>query len=377
MANDRRPPAIGNWGIGNWDVHMYYPVETRVTPLTTIRRERLLPARGQVLVQPGEFVGPADVVARCQLPGKIRVVDVSRALGVRRDQAAKYIRKAAGESVQSGEVLAAPGGLFGRLRRACRASVDGQIIAVRDTMILIEEAATTFELAAHLKGQVSNVMPNLGVVISTVGNLIQGVWGSGGEAEGVLKVLVDTPQKPLRAHAIDVSCHGTLVVGGRILDEKALEQAIEARVRGIIAGSVDADLCPLLESLPFPVLITEGFGSLPISQPIFDLLHANMGREAMLNADTQAPWGSRRPEIIIPLRAEENMPKEQAGPVPLQTGMQVRVLRDPHLGALGTVVDLPPLPQMVESGARLMIAKVDFGEEEPARVPLANLEAIR
>jgi hypothetical protein len=343
----------------------------------TIRRERLLPARGQVLVQPGEFVGPADVVARCQLPGEIRVVDVSRALGVRREQAGKYVRKATGEPVQSGEVLAAPGGLFQRLRRSCRAPVDGQIIAVRNSMILIEEAATTLELAAHLKGQVSNVMPNLGVVISTVGNLIQGVWGSGGEAEGILKVLVDTPQKPLRAHAIDVSCHGTLVVGGRILDEKALEQAIEAKVRGIIAGSANADLCPLLESLPFPVLLTEGFGALPISRPIFALLHANMGREAMLNADTQTHWGSRRPEIIIPLRAEEDMPKEKAGPVPLQAGMQVRLLRAPHLGALGTVVDLPPLPQTVESGARLMVAKVDLGEEEPAQVPLANLELIR
>ena len=35
---------------------MYYPVERRITPLATIRRERLLPVRGQVLVQPGEVV---------------------------------------------------------------------------------------------------------------------------------------------------------------------------------------------------------------------------------------------------------------------------------------------------------------------------------
>jgi hypothetical protein len=355
----------------------YYPVETRITPLTTIRRERLLPARGQVLVQPGEFVGPADVVARCDLPGKIRVIDVSRALGVQRDAVAKYLRKAEGDPVQAGDALAVPRGLFGRLRRACRAPVDGNILAVRNGLVLIEEAPTTFELVAQLKGQVANVMPHLGVVISTVGSLIQGVWGSGGQAEGILKVLVDSPQKPLRAHAIDVSCHGTLVVGGRILDEKALEQAIEAKVRGVIAGSADADLCPFLQSLPFPVMITEGFGALPIAQPVFSLLQSNVGREAMLIANTGEQRGVRRPELVIPLRAEESLPREDPMPLPLQVGMQVRVLRAPYLGALGTVADLPPRFQAVESGARLPVAEVDLGDGEPVRVPVANLELIR
>ncbi len=355
----------------------YYPVETRIKPLTTIRRERVLPSRGEVLVQPGEFVGSADIVARCELPGEIQVVDVSRELRVRQDKAEEYVRKSARDPVQANEVLAAPRGLFGRLQRACRSPVDGHVVAVRNGLVLIESLPIPFDLNAHLKGQVANVMPNLGVVISTVGALIQGVWGSGKEAEGVLKVLVDNPQRPLRAHAIDVSCHGTLVVGGRILDEKALEQAVEAKVRGIIAGSVNADLLPVLEGLPFPVLITEGFGALPISEPIFSLLDANAGREAMLNAETRTRWGAKRPELVIPLRAEEKRPAEEAGPQPLDVGMQVRVLREPHLGAIGTVRDLPPLPHVVESGARLRVAEVDVGNERPILVPLANLELIR
>jgi hypothetical protein len=364
--------------IGNWEFDMkYYPVETRITPLTTIRRERLLPVRGQVLVQPGEFVGPTDVVARCELPGTIRVIDVGRALGARPDMAARYTLKAEGDMVQAGQVLATPGGMFARLRRACRAPVDGRIIAIHNDMILIEEMATAFELVAHLKGQVTNIMPDLGVVISTVGSLIQGMWGSGGEAEGIIKVLVDNPHKPLRAHAIDVSCHGSLVVGGRILDEKALEQAADAKVRGVIAGSVNSDLCPMLQSLPYPILITEGFGAVPMSQPVFSLLHSNIGREAILSADTKTRWDVRRPELVIPLRAEEDMPKETTAPLALQIGMQVRMLRAPYHGAVGTVADLPPLPQTVESGNRLPVAEVDLGDGEPVRVPLANLELIR
>jgi hypothetical protein len=168
-----------------------------------------------------------------------------------------------------------------------------------------------------------------------------------------------------------------LVAGGRLQDEQTLEQAVEARVRGIIAGSVNAELCPFLQSLPFPVLITEGFGSLPMSQRAFSLLQANMGREAILNADIQIRRGVTRPEVFIPLRAEEDHSPEEPRPLPLQVGAQVRVLRAPYQGMIGTIVDLPALPQRVESGAWLPGAMISPEEGEPVFVPLANLEIIR
>jgi hypothetical protein len=355
---------------------MFYPVSSRITALTTVRRERLLPAPGQVLVGPGEKVGPADVVARCQLPGEIRVLDVCRTLGIPRRRAAKYIRKSAGDTVQVDDLLAAPRGLLGRLRRGCRSPVEGQVIEVRDGLILIESAATTLELRAHIRGEVVNVMPNRGVVIAVSGALIQGMWGSGGEAEGVLKTLVDNPEKPLRTRAIDVSCHGTIVVGGRILDEAVLAQAVEARVRGIIVGGMDADLCQNLGSLPFPVLLTEGFGPLPMSQPVFELLKDNAGREALLSADTRTRRDARRPEVLIPLPNGHDGSEERPGSLPLTTGVRVRALRAPHLGRVGTVIDLPVQPRRIESGARVPVAVVDVDNGGQASIPVANLELI-
>ena len=355
----------------------YYPVETRVTPLTVIKRERLLPARGEVLVGPGDVVSSADIVARCLLPGRIHVVDVSRALGLSRDRVAERLLKGEGDAVQTDEVLAAPQGPMARLKKSCRSPVDGVVLTVRDGLVLIEAAPVAYELRAHLKGQVTNIMPNLGVLISTEGMLIQGVWGSGGEAEGVLKMLVDNPQKPLRPRSIDVSCHGTVVVGGRLVDESALEQAVEAQVRGMVVGGVNANLRSKLQALPFPVIITGGFGTLPMAEKLFSLLEANKGREAIVSGDTHTRWDVKRPEIIIPLRSEEGLPGEKPAPLPLEIGMQVRVARAPHLDAIGTVTDLPPLAQPVNSGARMLVAEVDLDLEEPIQVPLANLEIIR
>lgn len=356
----------------------YYPVEARVTPLITIRRERILPEVGEVLVRVGEMVGPADVVARCQLPGSVRVVDVSRALRVPRHKADRYLLKSPGDTVQANEPIAAPGGLLGRLRRACRSPVAGEIIDVRDGLILIASATTTYELEAHLKGQVTNIMPSRGVVVSAAGALIQGFWGTGGEADGVLKLVVDSPQKPLRARSIDVSCQGTIVVGGRILDEATLDQAVEAKVRGMIVGSVDAVLIEYLRKLPFPVVVTEGFGTLPMSEPIFGLLHSNMGREAMVNAETSTRWGARRPEVIIPLRSDDGTPEDARQPSALRVGDLVRVLRPPHLGALGTITDLPDLPQVLESGSRVPSVLVEIdGVDETVVIPVVNVELVR
>jgi hypothetical protein len=355
---------------------MYYPIETRIAPMTTIRRERLLPVRGQVLVQPGDLVGPQDVVARCEVPGEIRMLDVSRCLKTRRDRVGKLVRVAEGDMVQAGDLLAAPWGLLGRFRK-CRSPLSGQVVAIRNGIILIQETPQTVDLLAHVKGLVANVMPDLGVVVSASGAWLQGIWGSGGESEGIIKLLVDSPQKPLRARSIDVSCHGTLIVGGRILDEKIFEPAIEAKVRGIIAGSANASLRPQMEALPFPIVLTEGFGTISMAEPIFSLLQDNMGREAILSANIQTRYGVKRPDIFIPLRAEEVASSETDDPAPLTEGARVRVVCDPYMGQIGVVTQLPIPPQMVESGIRLPVAEVNLADGGPVVVPIANLERIR
>lgn len=360
---------------------IYYSVGAQSLPLTTIQRELILPVPGEVLVQPGDGVEAGDAVARCQLPGKVWVADVSQALGISREKAVQYVKQNVGDLVQANDVLAEREGRFGWSSRRCQAAVNGQLVAIQHGAVLVEAEATTLELRSQIAGRVTDVVPERGAVISAVGVLIQGVWGSGGEITGLLRVLVDEPNRPLTAESFETDYHArwrqVLAVGGTIMDEAALEKAVEAKIAGLVVGSVDAGLRPRLEELPCPVLVTEGFGALAMRPEAFTLFEANEGRSATVSADRQSRWESEPPKVFIPLDAAQGMVPQDPNPRPVQVGMRIRGLRAPYQGAAGTVLELPASPQRVDSGIKLPVAAVELDGGELAAIPLANLEVVR
>lgn len=355
---------------------MYYPPMTQATPLTVIRRERLLPVRGEVLASMGARVEPIDVVARASLSGELHVVDVGKTLSVKSRDLDKYLLKAVGDTVEEGGAIAVKGGKLVPLRRVCRSPVAGRIVAIGSGRVVLESRAETFELHAHFRGTVASVMPSLGVVIETAGALVQGVWGAGGEAQGVLKMLAEDPKEKLVAEAIDVGCHGSIIVGGSSVDEEALERAEQMQVRGIVVGSIGAELGERASEFPCPVIATEGMGQVPMASVIFELLRSNAGREASISGMTRLRWGAVRPEIIIPLQEKETVPPSQQLEGALEVGIQVRVIRQPYLGSVGRVVSLPLQPRTVDSGARLKVAEVELEGKGRIFVPYPNLELI-
>ncbi len=367
----------------------YYPAGVQSLPLTTIRRELLLPVPGEVLLLPGDGVEAGDTIAHCQLPGRVWVADVSLALGIKREEVAQHVRQNVGDLVQANDVLAERESRFSWRSRLCQAAVDGQVVAIRHGAVLVEAEATTLELRSPITGSVTKIVPERGAVISAVGTLIQGLWGSGGEAAGILRVLVDEPQQPLTAESFDADDagsgpgdshrygHQALAVGGTIMDGAVLDKAVEAQIGGLVVGSVDAGLRPRLETLPCPVLVTEGFGALGMSHKAFTLLQANEGRSAAITADDQSGWKSKRPQVFIPRDAAQDDEPQDPDPRPVQVGMRIRGLRAPYQGVVGAVLELPASPQRVDSGIRLPVAMVELTGGELASIPLANLGIVR
>ncbi len=353
----------------------YYPSEVQVNPLTKIRRERLLPRAGEVLVSAGDQVEAAQVIARTNLSSDFHIIPVARLLDTSANKVKRHLQVDLGDQVRQGETIAKRGGLFGR---TVKSPIDGVVTARGGGRILVEAPPVPFELRAYIRGQVSNVMASHGAVIETMGAVIQGVWGAGGESFGVLKSLVNKPHHPLQARAINPSCHGTVLIGGAKLDEEGLERAEEQEVKGIITGGLPPDLLPLLKDLSFPVIATEGIGEVPMSRPIFNLLTTNEGREASLNGEVRVRWNVTRPEIIIHLPSKvQPVPSKQVG-APLTVDTTVRIVQAPYLGEVGTVVDIPSHPRPIGTGAMVLCAEVELDQEgESVYVPLTNLEVLR
>lgn len=348
------------------------PYRTQVSPLTYIQRQRLLPVPGEVLVRAGERVDPQQIVAEAQLPGDFRILPVARLLGVPPAQMGRFLCVRVGERVEAGRVVAKRPGLN---RRLIRSPIAGRVTAIAAGRLLIESEPQRFQLPAALSGEVIEVIDSSGVVIETRGALVQGVWGCGGEAWGVLRCLVDTPEEPLLAKSVDAACHGAILIGGSSLEERVLEQAADLHVRGIVVGGLPPTLLSHVSDLPFPIVVTEGIGVVPMAAPFFRLLATNAGREATISGRMRTRGGVIRPEVIVPLPA---YPSSAAMPPisPFHVGMHVRVVCPPYWGATGTIVALPACPRPIETGALVRGAEVEIGRTAPVFVPLANLEAL-
>ncbi|HDQ70637.1 MAG TPA: hypothetical protein ENN19_00900 [Chloroflexi bacterium] len=345
-----------------------------MTPLTKIRRERVLPAPGEVLVKAGDRVEPTQVVARTEQPGDFRIVQVARLIDVTASKLKDFLQVKAGDKVEKGQVIAKRGWLP---PRTVKSPIDGTVTARGGGRVLIEGPSTRLDLRAYINGTVTNVVAPYGLVIETSGALVQGIWGSGGESFGVLKCIVESPDQILNAQDIDPSCHSMILVGGAGIEDLAvIEQAQEFQVRGIILGGISAHLVPDLEDTLLPVVVTEGIGVVPMASPIFKLLQSSDGRDAAISGRVRSRWNVIYPEIIIPLPAE-SLPTQVASGEPLKVGTQVRLVRSPHMGAIGIVLSIPETEQEIATGAKVRVAKVDLGHENPVIVPLVNLEVLR
>jgi hypothetical protein len=372
--------------------HAYTPGLT-VTPWSVITKKRLLPIPGAVLVQQGESVSSDKVVARAELPGKVHVVNVVNQMGILPEDLKEYMAKREGDRVEQGEVLAETRPLIKWFKSSVTSPITGSIETISNAtgQVLLREPPRRLDLFSYVDGRVVEVIPGQGVRIETTCAFLQGIFGIGGETWGTLALAAESPEQPLEARQLTADHAGKIVVGGSFVGADALQRAKSVGVKGLVIGGMhDKDLRVLLgydlgvaitgtENIGFTLVLTEGFGHIPMARKTFDLLRGLSGRKASISGATQIRAGVIRPEIIVPRGSEESISRADL-PDQVKEGARigdpVRVIREPYFGRIGEVVALPADLAMIPTESHLRVMEIQFADGARVVVPRANVEII-
>lgn len=348
---------------------------TRGSPMTRIHIRRVLPAPGEILVKMGDQVEAPQRIARIPRHGEFQVINVAHTLGLANHDLSRVMVKKRGDRVEAGELLAAKREGLPFLHKPCRSPITGRLVAIGYGWVVIEAESSgegqfapgdkTGDLRAFVAGQVTSIVDRRSVTIETVGAYISGACGVGGEGNGILQVLAKNPADTLTADQIGMGANNAILVGGAGISPDALDRAREMQVQGIIVGGISSSLYDLATGFSFPIVATEGYGNLPMSPIVFDILKRHEGREASLSGQTGDARDNLQPAIIVPLAEHqpemENWPLIEDVSVEFaHVGHQVRVVRHPLLGRVGELISMPTTPQQVPSGLSLPGAQVAF-----------------
>jgi len=343
-----------------------------VLPLTSIVRERILPVAGKVNVNTNQKVNPTDVIAEGRFAREHTLLDVARTFGVSVKDADRMIKVKEGDRLTEGAVVAENGSFLSRSIKAPRA---GRVMVAGGGQVLMEVGDARVELRAGMPGVVERVIPERGAVIRTVGALIQGTWGNGRVENGMMTCLIEKEDDVLTSHRLDVSLRGSVILGGQVREIQTLRIAAEMPVRGLIISSLHHSLIQPAMQMRFPILVLDGFGSMPMNSAAFKLLMSNNKREVTVNAEFPDRYSGGRPEVVIPLQVT-NEPDEAPDFVLFAVGQHVRMRRSPHVGMIGSITNLPAGLSKLPSGLRAPSAEVKLENGENVLVPLVNLEVV-
>ncbi len=377
-----------------------YTPGLQVSRRTTVVKERELPLSGKVLVEVGTKVTATTPVLFAELPGDLAIIRIADRLGIETEDVATGLRVQKGDSVTKGELLCEVKTFFGLFTSSIQSPVDGTVefFTPANAHLGIRQPPVPLTVDAYVDGTIIAVNPGRGVSVETTGAFIQGIFGVGGERLGTILPLDIGPDQEVTRDNLaryDKLLKGAVVIGGARFSNEALDYAASQQAAAVITGSIDAttlrnfvgrDIGVSItgdEEVPLTLIITEGFGLLPISDRILTLARKLRGCSASVNGATQVRAGAVRPEVIVPTLESDresaapnqstSLSGSQAG---LDVGSRIRCIRVPYFGALGTVTKLLSQPQEVESGAvvRVLTAKLDNGSE--VVVPRANVELL-
>ncbi len=346
-----------------------------IMPLARVERERRLPRPGRVKVVEGHEVTFSEVVAETPRRARLLVLDIARLLGVSPEQARKALRVRARDRVEKGDILAEI--RRGLRRRKVTAPQRGRVLGVDARARLLLRVGIEWErVRAGLNGLIARVIEPWGVVVRAEGSYVEGIWGNGALGAGPLRPLTARRSSPVDAEDLGLEHRGVIGVAGFCLDPKVMERGAELSLRGLILGGISHDCLTAARQAPFAVVVTDGFGPVPMNEEAFRLLSSAEGRNAVLLAEPwDLQWGTR-PCIMLNLPRVTQAERVLFGEA-LLVGQRVRIASPTQIEQIGTVLSPQPRWEHLPNGLRAQVVDVRLRSGQRLTVPIANIEILR
>jgi uncharacterized protein (TIGR01319 family) len=233
--------------------------------------------------------------------GKPHVVDVAGQLGIRPSRMRGHLSCRKGDFISADQTIArdVARGIF-------VTSPTSGVVKGIDTdagTVTVQYDIRPVLMRSYVKGKVKDVREGSAVTIRTIGTRLEGVIGFGGQNYGRLVLIPDNPGEKLQP--------GSVVVSREPIGSDLLRRAEAAGVTGIVAPSIpNLDWVEFYgeeigvaltgdESIPFTLILTEGFGSFEMNEASWSFLSSCPGSSVSLSGRTQIRAGVIRPHLIV------------------------------------------------------------------------------
>lgn len=369
---------------------LYANLRSRIIPSKALHVKRTIVGKGAIYVTKGQEVASHDVIGKTYISPGFSSISVTSRLGINPIDCTKYLQKPIGSRIYKGELLAVKKTIFGK--KLITAPTDGTLEQCdpRSGRLLLRFPQKELPIVSGVFGIVDDVNENTHeVTIKTIATEVFGIAGSGNERSGVLKIIAGQSGFT-QASQINTDLRQKIIVTGGLIYGEALRKAATMRISGIISGGINsADHLAKVsganrefKDVGFSVVVTEGFGPIPIGDDIFKLLQEYENRFVFIHGNTnQLILPCSTSDCIVALRKISIPIKHLPALSPeidsslINISAYARIIWPPFMGTIGKIIAIDERPTLLDSGIMTYLVTLETSKQK-IKVPFANLELI-
>jgi len=340
-----------------YNVELLRPIIKKVYFTKKAFLERGLPQEGEIVCKVGDTVKPFDILGSTFVSLDKRFY--------RLNTKEWSIKVADGASLNAGDILASKKNILPFKKEVIRMPFSGSVSILVDKdvgQIDISSFPERYNLISGINAKVNKLIEKTSVLLETEAYVVKTASGVGKEVIGEIKT-VGNFDTPLLLSQLSSELTGKIVIGGSFASNEVINKAQALGVSALVVGGIS----PLTQRMNFTVLLTEGFGRIPISKKVWDYLQT-----AQLKTAIAVP--SRR-QLIIPSENgdDNNIGNCEQFVSELRVGGCVQIFVWPNFGFYGEVLETGTSPVKLPSGIEDVLVKVKLETGEIVEVPVSNV----